>query len=194
MSKWLVKSKLVDISSYLSRKYIREALHFNLQVPPLNTRMLRPLFQCQSLLFSVLLLERVTFLRKYLGHLMINDEYTCRYFSVSFLSDFMKNLGKVFRLVRTNPGALLAQEEIQGKLKFKKGDVRRKKAILSSMTHIPENDKWGQGFFKIVSNQFGIDKEILQLYDTVIRSRAELACHRFLPMKVLRELTPDHVA
>lgn len=191
MGKWVVKSVLVNVASYLSRKYTKEALHFGLRAPQFNPRVLRPLLQGQALIFSVLLLEKATYLRKFVRHLLVNHEYARRYFSVSFLGDFVVSLGRAFALVRKPPGALLAQEEIQTKLKFRKVDARRKRAILESLTRVPENDKWGQGFFKSLSNRFGVHEEFLRLYRLLARSRAELSVHRDLPVKVGGGLVPD---
>jgi hypothetical protein len=129
-------------------------------------------------------LEKVTYLRKYIGHLTINNEYTQKYFSVSFLDEFLMNLGKAFKLIRKNPGAILAQEEIQNKMKFKKKDQKRKKAIISSINYIPENNKWGEGFFKIMSNRFGVSQELLRIYQILISSNAQFSYHKNFHIKV----------
>jgi hypothetical protein len=184
VKKWLVKSRLVNISSYLSKKYIKEAEYYRLSPPEFNPRVLRPLFQSQHLTLSILLLERVTYLRKFLGHLRINDQYVSKYFDVSFLDPFVLNLAKLFSLVRKNPGAQLAQEEIQNKLKFRKKDRKRLSGIIKSSVHFHVDNKWGQGFFRQMSNQFGVDVEFLDIYQQIISANSQLSCHRDLPLKV----------
>ena len=119
-------------------------------------------------------------------HLGINDQYVQKYFQVSFLDPFLANICRLFGLVRKNPGVLLAQEEIHNKLKFKRKDKTRKRAILSSVTHIPENNRWGEGFFKMAANEFGIEVDFLNLYQQLISANSGLACHRNLPLKVRR--------
>lgn len=182
-----MKSKLMEISCYLSNKFIKEDIHFQTTYGALNTVIMRSSFGNENLLFCLLIISQIDYLKEYICHLNVNNEYIKRYFGYDFMNKFMQNVGKWIKHLNQNPSMLLTQEQIKAKIKFDFNNKRKKKDSFFRKESISKLllEKKIEHEFKEICDEFLLNKEFLEIYNKLISFNCSFSFHSFQDFQVI---------